>query len=77
MPVMEKLKMFVAQEPVVAASCLLAGVGPQETNWVSGGCIASRGDNFAPHKVVLLIKHRTVTSSSLTDAGGNQSPKIR
>ncbi|KAI3987969.1 hypothetical protein MKX01_021083 [Papaver californicum] len=27
MPVMEKLKMFVAQEPVVAASCLLAGVG--------------------------------------------------
>ncbi|XP_026457772.1 uncharacterized protein LOC113358425 [Papaver somniferum] len=27
MPVMEKLKMFVSQEPVVAASCLLAGVG--------------------------------------------------
>ncbi|KAI3893670.1 hypothetical protein MKX03_032086 [Papaver bracteatum] len=27
MPVMEKLKKFVAQEPVVAASCLLAGVG--------------------------------------------------
>ena len=27
MAVMEKLKMFVAQEPVVAASCLIAGVG--------------------------------------------------
>ncbi|KAH6786079.1 hypothetical protein C2S51_038534 [Perilla frutescens var. frutescens] len=27
MPVMEKLRMFVAQEPVVAASCLIAGVG--------------------------------------------------
>ncbi|KAK4411521.1 hypothetical protein Sango_0225100 [Sesamum angolense] len=27
MPVMEKLKMFVVQEPVVAASCLIAGVG--------------------------------------------------
>ncbi|CAK8544938.1 unnamed protein product [Lathyrus sativus] len=27
MPVMEKLKMFVVQEPVVAASCLIAGFG--------------------------------------------------
>ncbi|KAA8516192.1 hypothetical protein F0562_019371 [Nyssa sinensis] len=27
MPVMEKLKMFVVQEPVVAASCLIAGIG--------------------------------------------------
>ncbi|XP_018437894.1 uncharacterized protein LOC108810268 [Raphanus sativus] len=27
MPVMEKLRMFVAQEPVVAASCLIGGVG--------------------------------------------------
>ncbi|KAF8413334.1 hypothetical protein HHK36_001313 [Tetracentron sinense] len=27
MGVMEKLKMFVVQEPVVAASCLIAGVG--------------------------------------------------
>ncbi|KAL5792214.1 hypothetical protein ACOSP7_000808 [Xanthoceras sorbifolium] len=27
MPVMEKLRMFVAQEPFVAASCLIAGVG--------------------------------------------------
>jgi len=27
MPVMEKLRMFVAQEPVVAASCLIAGIG--------------------------------------------------
>ncbi|KAI3975592.1 hypothetical protein MKX01_017505 [Papaver californicum] len=27
MAIMKKLKMFVAQEPVVAASCLLAGVG--------------------------------------------------
>ncbi|OAY48998.1 uncharacterized protein LOC122723639 [Manihot esculenta] len=27
MPVMEKLKIFVVQEPVVAASCLIAGVG--------------------------------------------------
>ncbi|XP_030468285.1 uncharacterized protein LOC115686979 [Syzygium oleosum] len=27
MAVMEKLKMFVVQEPVVAASCLIAGVG--------------------------------------------------
>ncbi|KAK2650056.1 hypothetical protein Ddye_017545 [Dipteronia dyeriana] len=27
MPVMDKLRMFVAQEPVVAASCLIAGVG--------------------------------------------------
>ncbi|KAL6513645.1 hypothetical protein OROGR_021131 [Orobanche gracilis] len=27
MPVMEKLRMFVAQEHVVAASCLIAGVG--------------------------------------------------
>ncbi|KAJ7951325.1 Fiber protein Fb11, partial [Quillaja saponaria] len=27
MAVMEKLRMFVAQEPVVAASCLIAGVG--------------------------------------------------
>ncbi|PSS03931.1 AF4/FMR2 family member protein [Actinidia chinensis var. chinensis] len=27
MAVMEKLKMLVAQEPVVAASCLIAGVG--------------------------------------------------
>ncbi|KAK2971718.1 hypothetical protein RJ640_004012 [Escallonia rubra] len=27
MPVMEKLKMFVVQEPVVTASCLIAGVG--------------------------------------------------
>ncbi|XP_057778614.1 uncharacterized protein LOC130997339 isoform X1 [Salvia miltiorrhiza] len=27
MPVMEKLRMFVVQEPVVAASCLIAGVG--------------------------------------------------
>ncbi|KAK3194600.1 hypothetical protein Dsin_025910 [Dipteronia sinensis] len=26
MPVMEKLRMFVAQEPVVAASCLITGV---------------------------------------------------
>ncbi|KAL6560298.1 hypothetical protein OROGR_003857 [Orobanche gracilis] len=26
MPVIEKLRMFVAQEPVVAASCLIAGV---------------------------------------------------
>lgn len=24
---MEKLRMFVAQEPVVAASCLIAGIG--------------------------------------------------
>ncbi|KAL8541007.1 hypothetical protein ACS0TY_002333 [Phlomoides rotata] len=27
MPVMEKLRFFVAQEPIVAASCLIAGVG--------------------------------------------------
>ncbi|KAL4305903.1 hypothetical protein AHAS_Ahas16G0124800 [Arachis hypogaea] len=27
MGVMEKLKMFVVQEPVVAASCLIAGFG--------------------------------------------------
>ncbi|CAL5200913.1 unnamed protein product [Lathyrus oleraceus] len=27
MPVMEKLKMFIVQEPVVAASCLVAGFG--------------------------------------------------
>jgi hypothetical protein len=27
MAVMEKLKMFIVQEPVVAASCLIAGVG--------------------------------------------------
>lgn len=27
MTVMEKLRMFVAQEPVVAASCLIAGIG--------------------------------------------------
>ncbi|KAJ4728095.1 Fiber protein Fb11, partial [Melia azedarach] len=27
MPVMEKLRMFVAQEPVVAASCLIGGFG--------------------------------------------------
>ncbi|XP_019228058.1 PREDICTED: uncharacterized protein LOC109209269 [Nicotiana attenuata] len=27
MPVMEKLKMFVVQEPVVAVSCLIAGFG--------------------------------------------------
>ncbi|KAJ4823623.1 hypothetical protein Tsubulata_039714 [Turnera subulata] len=27
MPVMEKLKMFVVQEPIVAASCLIGGVG--------------------------------------------------
>ncbi|PKI40472.1 uncharacterized protein LOC116205668 [Punica granatum] len=27
MAVMERLKMFVVQEPVVAASCLIAGVG--------------------------------------------------
>ncbi|RWR97519.1 fiber protein fb11 [Cinnamomum micranthum f. kanehirae] len=27
MGVMEKLKMFVVQEPVVTASCLIAGVG--------------------------------------------------
>ncbi|GAB2291129.1 hypothetical protein Dimus_025387 [Dionaea muscipula] len=27
MAVMEKLRMFVAQEPVVAASCLIAGFG--------------------------------------------------
>ncbi|EEF39039.1 conserved hypothetical protein [Ricinus communis] len=27
MAVMEKLKIFVVQEPVVAASCLIAGVG--------------------------------------------------
>ncbi|XP_073145042.1 uncharacterized protein [Henckelia pumila] len=27
MPVMERLRIFVAQEPVVAASCLIAGVG--------------------------------------------------
>ncbi|KAE8698022.1 hypothetical protein F3Y22_tig00004045pilonHSYRG00013 [Hibiscus syriacus] len=27
MPVMEKLKMFVVQEPVVAASCAIAGFG--------------------------------------------------
>lgn len=27
MPVMEKLRYFVAQEPIVAASCLIAGVG--------------------------------------------------
>ncbi|CAL5331841.1 unnamed protein product [Camellia sinensis] len=27
MPVMEKLKIFVVQEPVVAASCLIAGFG--------------------------------------------------
>ncbi|KAF5464483.1 hypothetical protein F2P56_014557, partial [Juglans regia] len=27
MPVMQKLRMFVVQEPVVAASCLIAGVG--------------------------------------------------
>lgn len=27
MPVVEKLKMFIVQEPVVAASCLIAGVG--------------------------------------------------
>ncbi|KAJ0110936.1 hypothetical protein Patl1_00626 [Pistacia atlantica] len=26
MPVMEKLKMFIVQEPVVAASCLIAGL---------------------------------------------------
>ncbi|CAN6444770.1 unnamed protein product [Victoria cruziana] len=27
MGVMEKLKVFVVQEPIVAASCLIAGVG--------------------------------------------------
>ncbi|KAI5647099.1 hypothetical protein M9H77_33104 [Catharanthus roseus] len=27
MPVMEKLKMFVVQEPVVAASCIIGGIG--------------------------------------------------
>ncbi len=27
MPVVEKLKMFIVQEPVVAASCLIAGFG--------------------------------------------------
>ncbi|KAH7651669.1 hypothetical protein IHE45_20G072400 [Dioscorea alata] len=27
MGIMEKLKIFVVQEPVVAASCLIAGVG--------------------------------------------------
>ncbi|XP_058189591.1 uncharacterized protein LOC131307196 [Rhododendron vialii] len=27
MTVMQKLRMFVVQEPVVAASCLIAGVG--------------------------------------------------
>ncbi|KAL2893281.1 Protein DETOXIFICATION 13 [Bienertia sinuspersici] len=27
MGVMEKLKMFVAQEPVVAASCIIGGIG--------------------------------------------------
>ncbi|KAL3737534.1 hypothetical protein ACJRO7_019128 [Eucalyptus globulus] len=27
MAVMEKLKMFVVQEPVVAASCLIGGIG--------------------------------------------------
>ncbi|XP_022150787.1 uncharacterized protein LOC111018851 [Momordica charantia] len=27
MPVVEKLKMFVVQEPVVAASCLIGGIG--------------------------------------------------
>uniref|UniRef100_A0A6N2KZ13 Fiber protein Fb11 n=1 Tax=Salix viminalis TaxID=40686 RepID=A0A6N2KZ13_SALVM len=27
MPVMEKLRMFIAQEPVVAASCLIGGIG--------------------------------------------------
>ncbi|KAF5198478.1 Fiber protein fb11, partial [Thalictrum thalictroides] len=27
MAVMEKLRMFVAQEPVVAVSCLMAGIG--------------------------------------------------
>ncbi|MFQ6637103.1 hypothetical protein Gotur_014231 [Gossypium turneri] len=27
MPVIEKLKIFVVQEPVVAASCLIAGFG--------------------------------------------------
>ncbi|RYR52820.1 hypothetical protein Ahy_A06g027691 [Arachis hypogaea] len=27
MAVMEKLKMFIVQEPVVAASCLIAGFG--------------------------------------------------
>lgn len=32
MPVMEKLRMFVAQEPVVAASCLIGGVGNMNPN---------------------------------------------
>ncbi|XP_051144295.1 uncharacterized protein LOC127260567 [Andrographis paniculata] len=27
MPVMEKLKMFIVQEPVVAASCIIGGIG--------------------------------------------------
>ncbi|XP_019058494.1 PREDICTED: uncharacterized protein LOC104817372 [Tarenaya hassleriana] len=27
MPIMERLRMFVAQEPVIAASCLIGGVG--------------------------------------------------
>ncbi|KAG9144831.1 hypothetical protein Leryth_025638 [Lithospermum erythrorhizon] len=27
MPIMEKLRMFVAQEPVVAASCIIGGIG--------------------------------------------------
>ncbi|KAL6322118.1 hypothetical protein AAG906_005056 [Vitis piasezkii] len=27
MPVVEKLKMLIVQEPVVAASCFIAGVG--------------------------------------------------
>ncbi|ESQ39300.1 hypothetical protein EUTSA_v10001742mg, partial [Eutrema salsugineum] len=33
MPVMEKLRMFVAQEPVVAASCLIGGVGLFKEEW--------------------------------------------
>ncbi|OMO64217.1 hypothetical protein CCACVL1_21940 [Corchorus capsularis] len=33
MAVMDKLKMFVVQEPVVAASCLIAGVGGCRCDW--------------------------------------------
>ncbi|KAG5044498.1 hypothetical protein D0Y65_008261 [Glycine soja] len=37
MAVMERLKMFVVQEPVVAASCLIAGFGVRKSRMLVRG----------------------------------------
>ncbi|KAM7511881.1 hypothetical protein LguiB_010756 [Lonicera macranthoides] len=46
MPVMEKLKMFVVQEPVVAASCIIAGVDAIHLRSPLGQIVSGMDEQF-------------------------------